>query len=99
MKKINSDSKVAGELATQLFVALDELNGSLSAIVDVETTVVGNTHAETAINSLTTAVTQINSVIGDAANNLNSVASEFEAADQTLRNMLDLSSSLGVRKW
>ncbi|MBP1047324.1 TIGR04197 family type VII secretion effector [Enterococcus sp. BWM-S5] len=86
MVGVNSNKEVAGQLATGLFNALDTLNAATSVSEDGQTTVAGNASAKEAIASAQAAVLQVSSSIGNAAANLQSVASEFAAADDHLKN-------------
>lgn len=92
MSEVSSNGQVARQLATQLFTGLDFLNSSAVIAKDGETTVAGNANAQSAIDSLTAAITQISNTIEAASNNLTSVANEFESADQATRQLF--SSSL-----
>lgn len=87
MGEVSSNGQVAKQLATQLFMGLDSLNSSVMIAKDEETTVAGNANAQSAIDSLTAAITQISNTIETASNNLTSVANEFEAADQATRQL------------
>ncbi|MGC6768144.1 TIGR04197 family type VII secretion effector [Enterococcus sp. LJL128] len=86
MAKINSNTQVAQQLASELLSALDVLNTSTSINQDGQTTVAGNDSAKEAIHAAQQAVTQVSSAIGNAAANLQSVAAEFDAKDRAIKN-------------
>jgi type VII secretion effector (TIGR04197 family) len=93
MGMLKSDSGVAKQVATTIATALDGANSSSGAILsDTQTTVAGNTNAQAAIQAMLGAQNKIVQAVGQAATNLQTVASEFEAADQTIRQFISASS-------
>ncbi|MGK0551357.1 TIGR04197 family type VII secretion effector [Enterococcus faecalis] len=93
MAILESDVDVAGQIATKIAGSLDGANNSSGAILsDTQTTVAGNTNAQAAIQAILAAQNKIIQAVGQAATNLQIVASEFEAADQTIRQFISASS-------
>ncbi|MBL1225298.1 TIGR04197 family type VII secretion effector [Enterococcus sp. BWR-S5] len=88
MGEVSTNSSIAGRLATDIFSSMDTLNSNLSVTKDSQSTVNGNTSAHEAIDDLSSMVQAVCSAIGTDANNLKSVAAEFEAADLSVRQMM-----------
>ncbi len=88
MEEINSDSTVAGELASGIFTAMAGLSSGGLVVSDGQSTISGNEAAQQAITEMRTMIQTINAAIATDANNLKSVAAEFEAADETIRRMV-----------
>ena len=63
--------------------ACQALTGIAAANQDTQTTLQGNGKAHQMMSQTQTLASQISSAISTAANNLHSVASEFEAVDNT----------------
>ena len=87
MEVVKSDSAVAGKIATAIANSLDGVDGG-AILTDTQTTVAGNTNAQEAIQSMLNGQNKIIQAIGKASSNLQSVASEFEAADQATRQLM-----------
>lgn len=87
-KEVKSDSAVAGQVATKIASSLDGTAGGGAILTDTQTTVGGNQNAQDAIQSMFGAQNKIVQAIGQASNNLQSIASEFEAADQATRKLI-----------
>lgn len=88
MEEINSDSVVAGELASGIFTAMSGLSSGGLVVNDGQSTISGNETAQQAITEMRTMIQTINAAIATDANNLKSVAAEFEAADETIHKMI-----------
>ncbi|GGC96951.1 hypothetical protein GCM10011573_28160 [Enterococcus wangshanyuanii] len=88
MEPISSNSAVAGELARGIFSAMDDLNSQQSIVTDEQSTISGNTAAKNAIKELQSMVQTISASIATDANNIKSVATEFDEADATIRKMM-----------
>lgn len=88
VNKISSDSSVARQIATAIASSLDGANSGGAILTDTQTTVAGNTNAQEAIQSMLSAQNKIVQAIGQASTNLQTVASEFEAADQATRQLM-----------
>ncbi|MGG5342272.1 TIGR04197 family type VII secretion effector [Enterococcus sp. AZ192] len=88
MEPISSNSAVAGELARGIFSAIDDLNSQQSIVTDEQSTISGNTAAKNAIKELQSMVQTISAAIATDANNIKSVAAEFDEADATIRKMM-----------
>jgi type VII secretion effector (TIGR04197 family) len=88
MEPITSNSAVAGELARGIFSAMDVLNSQQSVITDEQSTVSGNTAAKDAMEEMQSMVQMISAAIATDANNIKSVAAEFDEADAVIRKMM-----------
>lgn len=88
MEPISSNSAVAGELARGIFSAMDDLNSQQSIVTDEQSTISGNTAAKNAMKELESMVQTISAAIETDANNIKSVAAEFDEADATIRKMM-----------
>ncbi|MHC5218402.1 TIGR04197 family type VII secretion effector [Enterococcus sp. LJL128] len=88
MNGVSSDSIVARQLATAIASSLDGANSGGAILTDTKTTVAGNTNAQDAIQSMLSAQNKIIQAIGQASTNLQTVASEFEAADRATRQLM-----------
>lgn len=98
MNRIKSDSVVAKQIATAIAFSLDGTTNGKAILTDTQTTVAGNTNAQEAIQSMLQAKNRIVQAIGQSSKNLQSVANEFEAADQATRQLMSsiaLPSSIG----
>ncbi|KMN42444.1 TIGR04197 family type VII secretion effector [Bacillus sp. LK2] len=84
MSGIKSDLGRAQQKATALKSATDILiqSSSISNETDTQTTVAGNTNAQEAIQIAQETAKQVALAIATAANNIHSVAGNFEALDQ-----------------
>ena len=89
MDGIKSNSSTARQIATGIASSLDDINGGGTVITDTQTTVGGNTNAQEAIQSLFSIQNTIVQSIGQASNNLQSIANEFESADFAVRQIID----------
>ncbi|MGX7150323.1 TIGR04197 family type VII secretion effector [Enterococcus ureasiticus] len=88
MKGINSDSAVAGELASGIFTAMSGLSSGGLIVSDGQSTIAGNETAQQAIEEMRAMIMTINAAIATDANNLKSVAAEFEAVDATISKLM-----------
>lgn len=82
-KTIQSNQETARTYASQLVDACQALTDIAAANQDRQTTLQGNGKAHQVMLQTQTLASQISSAISTAANNLHSVASEFEAVDNT----------------
>lgn len=85
---IKSDLAGASQKATTLRSATDRLMQQSSINNDTQTTVVGNDNAQEAITAAQETATKIAQAVFTASNNLQSVAKDFEALDQTVAKTL-----------
>lgn len=88
MSGISSNTAVAGQIATRIAGSLDGLNRGGVVIHDTQTTVAGNESAQEAIQAALNAQNKILQTVGQASKNLQSVANEFEAADQKIQQLV-----------
>lgn len=96
---IKSNMETAQSIATSIASSLDELSRGGVVTSDSQTTISGNTNAGEAIQAMSDAQSYVLQAVGQASKNLQSVASEFEAADKTARDaMTNLIPSLSGRK-
>ncbi len=86
--KISSDLGTAQQKATAIAHALEVISGIGTPEIDTQTTVQGNSHAQDAIQVAIDAGTQISEAVQLAVNNLQSVAKNFEAVDQTIKESI-----------
>lgn len=84
MDTIKSDFSGASQKATALKTATKELTQTSTITTDNQTTVSGNKNAQEVIQLAQTSAAAIANAVNQAATNLQSVASEFEAVDQQL---------------
>lgn len=96
--EVSSNKQVAYQYATDIFLAMDLLKDASAVQEDYQTTVAGNTNAKEAIQLAKNAAADIANAVGLASNNLKSVANEFEAADATIRKMMQSSMIAGADK-
>lgn len=96
--EINSNKQVAYQYATDIFLAMDLLKDASAVQEDHQTTVAGNENAKEAIKLAKSTATDIANAVGRASNNLKSVANEFEAADATIRQLMQSSMIAGADK-
>ncbi|MBL1224254.1 TIGR04197 family type VII secretion effector [Enterococcus sp. BWR-S5] len=94
--EVKSSSVVAGQVATKIANSLDRAAGGGAILSDTQTTVGGNTNAQEAIQAMLGGQNNIVQAIGQASNNLQSIANEFEAADQVVRKLISIPSPIGV---
>ncbi|MBP1047561.1 TIGR04197 family type VII secretion effector [Enterococcus sp. BWM-S5] len=87
---MDSNKERACVLATNIFSALDSLNMPASVSKDDNTTVAGNSNAHESIELVKQTVEDITATVGNSANNLKSVASEFEAMDKSIRSIFNI---------
>lgn len=85
---IQSDLAGASQKATALKNATDRLIQQSNINNDTQTTVVGNDNAQEAITAAQETATKIAQAVFLASSNLQSVAKDFEALDQTVANTL-----------
>ncbi|KMN45619.1 TIGR04197 family type VII secretion effector [Bacillus sp. LK2] len=85
MSAIKSDLSGAQQKATALKSATDMMiqSSSISSEADTQTTVAGNKNAQEAIQIAQETAKQVALAIATAANNIHSVAENFEAMDQS----------------
>lgn len=95
MEGISSDKQAAYQYATDIFLALDALTAANTVQEDHQTTVAGNTNAKEAIQLAKATVQEVVGAVGTASNNLKSVANEFEAADATIRKVMQTPANQG----
>lgn len=101
MPKITSNSAVAKQIATAIAHSLDSTTHGNAILSDTQTTIAGNTHAQEAIQLMSHAQRKIGQAIGRASTNLQSVANEFEAADQATKQLMtniSLPASIGGKQ-
>lgn len=84
---VQSNTGVAKSIATSIASSLDGLSGGGVITEDTQTTISGNNTAGEAIQSMRSASDTILQAVGQATLNLQSVASEFEAADKMSREL------------
>ncbi|MGM0214060.1 TIGR04197 family type VII secretion effector [Enterococcus sp. AZ109] len=87
MAGISSDIGQAQQKATALRSASETLSTSASVNKDTQTTVVGNTTAHAAIDSLSSAAQKVAGAVNSASGNIQSVAQNFQAIDQSGKNL------------
>lgn len=87
MGEIKSNKVVASACATDLANAVDALTNGSTATKDSSTTVAGNQDAHDAIDLAKQTAGQVAAAVQSAAANIQSVADEFEAVDQAIRQM------------
>lgn len=85
---IKSDFTGASQKATALKNATNHLVQPTTVTKDTQTTVAGNANAQEAIAAAQETATQIAQAVALAATNLQSVAKEFEAVDQSITTTL-----------
>ncbi|MGX7203139.1 type VII secretion effector [Enterococcus plantarum] len=85
---IQSDLAGASQKATALKNATDKLIQQSNINSDTQTTVVGNDNAQEAITTAQETATKIAQAVFLASSNLQSVAKDFEALDQTVANTI-----------
>lgn len=88
LEVVKSDSAVASKIATAIASSLDGSANGGAILTDTQTTVAGNTNAQEAIQAMLNGQNKIVQAIGKASSNLQSVAHEFEAADQATRQLI-----------
>lgn len=88
LEVVKSDSAVAGKIATAIASSLDGGTNGGAILTDTQTTVAGNTNAQEAIQSMLNGQNKIVQAISKASSNLQSVAHEFEEADQATRQLM-----------
>lgn len=84
MSGIKSNSGVAQSVASAIATSLDSINQRGTILTDNQTTVAGNTTAQQGITQLTAFNTSLVQAVGQASQNIRSVAAEFEAVDQKI---------------
>lgn len=94
---IQSDLAGASQKATALKNATDKLIQQSNINNDTQTTVVGNDNAQEAITTAQETATKIAQAVFLASSNLQSVAKDFEALDQSVANTL-FKPIAGLRK-
>ena len=97
MAKISSNLSIAGSVSSSLSQAASGLSGVQNPSTFAEcTNVSGNSNARKSGTDLVNALHKISDSIAKDGNNIHSVAQEFAAIDQKIKNQLD-SLSLGGR--
>ena len=88
MVLLQSSREEASGAATQLMGASNGLNDVGTVTKDTETTVAGNANAQSSADTAITNGQKVQQVIQSMCNNINSVATEFEAMDNALSKEL-----------
>ncbi|MGM0214229.1 TIGR04197 family type VII secretion effector [Enterococcus sp. AZ109] len=87
MTGIKSNFGQAQLKATALRNAATEISSVASANKDTKTTVSGNANAQSAIDAVSKAAQKVSSAVNSASVNIQSVAQNFQALDQTGKNL------------
>lgn len=96
MTNIMSNLGGARQKATALRTACDHITQNSSVDKDTRTTVAGNTNAHDTIQTIIDSAEQIAQAVLTASSQLQSVAEEFEALDQSVATSLKGGGKLGA---
>lgn len=88
MGQLQSDLAGASQKATALKKATDTLSQSVTLVTDTQTTIIGNSDAQQALQSSQDRTKKIARAISTASGNIQSVAKEFEALDAQIAHSL-----------